>query len=195
MPAAAVIMPRMDPVRVGISSCLLGENVRYDGGHRQAPVLLECLGPHVTWVPVCPELEVGMGVPREPVRLVAGGGPGPSLIGVETRADWSERMRRWAAGRALRLQELGLDGYILKSRSPSCGLAVPLFAAPGADVSLDGRSERGLFAAALLDRLPDLPVEEERQLLDPHACERFLARVLAYHRRHSERTTASCSAS
>jgi uncharacterized protein YbbK (DUF523 family) len=187
----------MFPVRVGISSCLLGEAVRYDGGHKRSPVLLERLGGRVEWVSVCPEYEVGMGVPREPVKLVApAGGTGaspPCLVGAVTGTDWTERMRRFARERARRLETMGLSGYVLKSRSPSCGLQVPLFASREDAASFGDRSGRGLFAAALLERLPSLPVEEECALADGIACERFLQRVLDYHRRLCERMAPSCS--
>jgi uncharacterized protein YbbK (DUF523 family) len=163
--------------RVGISSCLLGETVRYDGGHKREAFLVEGLGRQVEWVPVCPEVEMGLGVPRPPMRLVLLGGE-TRLITPSTGADHTQAMHAWSAQR---LDELAADlcGYVLKSRSPSCGLAsVPLFDDRG-----DPAGEtRGLFAAALLARFPDLPIEEETALADPARRADFLSRVFALHR-------------
>lgn len=106
--------------RVGISACLIGEPVRYDGGHKRAASLLRALGRHVEWVSVCPELEVGMGVPREPVRLVRG-----RMVGIESGRDWTRKMKAFAHRR---IRTLDLDGFVLKARSPSCDPTFGLFA-------------------------------------------------------------------
>ncbi len=176
MPSAA--MPDGSPTarpRVGISRCLLGDPVRYDGGHKREPSLTEVLGAQVEWVTVCPELETGMGVPREPIHLVAGAGGGVRLVGVTSGDDWTERMRAWARDRLRELAALGVRGFVLKSRSPSCGLrGVPI---EGAE---DGS---GLFAILLVEQFPGLPVEEEDRLRDAGAREEFLARVQAYRSR------------
>ena len=170
--------------RVGISRCLLGDDVRYDGGHKRDALLLEALGPYVEWVPVCPEVEVGMNTPREPIHLVAGldgvtsGGHRVRLLGVSTGRDWTDAMDRWARVRVRELSEAGVSGYVLKQDSPSCGLE-------GVRVQSDAgtvRTGRGLFAQALLDALPSLPVEEEERLHDRRVRDDFLARVFAYHR-------------
>jgi len=166
-------------VRIGISACLLGAAVRYDGGHKRDAFLVDELGPSVEWVPVCPELEVGMGVPREPVRLVRAA-PGTLMLGVTSGADWTARMNALADARAEALAGQGLSGFVLKSRSPSCGPGgVTLFASaePGAPAEPRGV---GLFAAALVRRLPDLPIEEEGRLADAHLRASFLERVRAY---------------
>ncbi len=163
-------------IRVGISSCLLGEEVRYDGGHKHDSLITGTLGRIFAWVPVCPEVEIGLGIPRDNLRLV---GPvsAPRLITQKTGADHTAGMQRYAARRAAQLARLGLHGYILKSNSPSCGLeGVEVHGSNGPAPGL------GLFAAALLKRLPDLPVEEERRLRDATLRERFIARVLARHR-------------
>jgi uncharacterized protein YbbK (DUF523 family) len=157
-------------LRVGISSCLLGQRVRYDGGHRHEACLTDLLGPHVDWVPVCPEVEVGMGTPREPIRLRRRG-EDTRLVGVSSGTDHTDAMRGWASRR---LEELGagrLHGYVLKARSPSCGLAV---AVEGAG------TEPGMFAAALLERFPGLPVAEEESLRDAASRAVFLDRARAY---------------
>ena len=161
---------------MGISSCLLGERVRYDGGHKRAGAITRSLGARVEWVAVCPELEVGMGVPREPVRLAR---PGPRMVGVESGRDWTRRMRSFARRRVRELQSLGLSGYIFKARSPSCGIGRVRLFGPRGRPSLRGR---GLFAAALMEAWPDLPVADEEGLAGREAREAFLARVLDYSR-------------
>lgn len=162
-------------IRLGVSACLLGEEVRYDGGHKRDRFLTDVLAPYVEWVPVCPEIEIGLGVPRDTLRLV--GTPGALRLVVErTGEDLTARMQRHARERVRGLRDLGLDGYVLKRASPSCGLfRVPVYRdqdAPGAD-------GRGLFAAELARRLPALPVEEEGRLADPAIRESFIERVFA----------------
>jgi uncharacterized protein YbbK (DUF523 family) len=175
--------PASPPVRIGISSCLLGEEVRHDGGHKLHQGIAGDLGPRVEWVPVCPEVEAGMGVPREPVHLVRAADGSLRMRGVVTGRDWTEAMNALAAARAGALEALGLSGYILKSRSPSCGLAVGV-SGPGGEPQ---GAVPGLFAAALRLRLPELPVAEESALADSAARQRFLERVLAYHGRRAAR--------
>jgi uncharacterized protein YbgA (DUF1722 family)/uncharacterized protein YbbK (DUF523 family) len=166
-------------IRVGISSCLLGEEVRFDGGHKRDPFLVGTLGPYVEWVPVCPEVEVGMGTPREPIRLVRVG-ESVRLIGTRSAGDWTERMERFARSRVAALAPLGLSGYVLKKDSPSCGMTrVKVYPSGGGVAERNGT---GLFAEALKRRFPSLPVEEEGRLTDPHLRENFVERVFAYHR-------------
>lgn len=165
--------------RVGVSACLLGERVRYDGSHRWEPGLRDALEGQVCLVAVCPEVELGLGTPREPVELVRLGDD-VRLLGRDSRDDHSDAMRQFARARILELRTLGLAGYIFKSRSPSCGLDVPILDAAGAAA---GRGE-GLFAAALRARWPDLPVAEECGLRDRRARENFLGRVHALWERH-----------
>src|SRR5438093_8568967 len=118
-------------VRVGISQCLLGENVRYDGGHKLDRMLVETLGRSVEWVPVCPEVEVGLGTPRDPMRLV-GDPHAPRLVTINTGVDHTDTMNRFAQQRVRELEALNLSGFIFKSASPSCGIGrVPLFNARG----------------------------------------------------------------
>jgi uncharacterized protein YbbK (DUF523 family) len=172
-----------DRLRIGVSACLLGREVRYDGRHKRDALLLEELAPLVTFVPVCPELEVGMGVPREPVRLVRGPGGGTRMLGNESGEDWTARMSALAAGRVDELAAEGLAGFVLKARSPSCGLAgVELHAAISDAGDPPARDGVGLFARALLERLPGLPVEEDERLHDPRVRASFLARAAAYAR-------------
>jgi len=174
--------------RVGVSRCLIGDEVRYDGSHRLDEIVIELLGPYVEWVPVCPEVEIGMGTPREPIQLVASVDGVPSmhgLVGVGSGEDWTERMHEWARDRARGLAALDLSGYVFKARSPSCGIDQVVVHA------VDGeRQGRGLFAQALIDALPDLPVADEASLVDPAARAGFLERVLRHHdTRHKSRGT------
>jgi uncharacterized protein YbbK (DUF523 family) len=169
--------------RVGISRCLLGDQVRHDGGHKRDALLISTLGALVEWVPVCPEVEVGMGTPREAIDLIEGDDGVPSgqarvrLLGVRSRTDWTETLTTWSAERVRTFADL--DGYVLKSDSPSCGLnGVRVHGSAGV-----AHVGRGLFAEALVRQLPDLPVDEERRLHDQSRREDFLSRVLAYRRR------------
>jgi uncharacterized protein YbgA (DUF1722 family)/uncharacterized protein YbbK (DUF523 family) len=162
-----------DRIRLGVSSCLLGEAVRYDGGHKHDRFLTETLGRHVEWVPVCPEVEIGLPVPRDTLRLV-GTPDAPRLVQEKTGEDLTARMERYAGDRVRALAELNLDGYVLKRASPSCGLfRVRVYRDNGVPAA-DGR---GLFAAALTSALPALPVEEEGRLTDPAIRENFIERV------------------
>lgn len=166
--------------RIGVSACLLGEPLRYDGGHLCNDFLTQTLGPHVEWTPVCPESEVGMGTPREPVRLVDDGSGLLRMKGVHSGADHADAMRSWASRRVEELVGLGLHGYVLTKNSPSCGLfrvkVYPSDAGPAA------RNGRGLFAEALTQRFPLLPVEEQGRLHDPRLRDNFIERVYAFER-------------
>jgi uncharacterized protein YbgA (DUF1722 family)/uncharacterized protein YbbK (DUF523 family) len=165
-------------IRVGISACLLGQEVRYNGGHKRDAFLADTFGRYVDWVPVCPEVELWMGTPRPPIRLERRGEE-VRLVMPSTGEDYSAPMRDWSRRRAEALAGMELDGYVLKKDSPSCGLErVKVYSGAGAAVK-DGR---GLFAAALTARLPDLPVEEEGRLNDPRLREDFIARVFVHHR-------------
>jgi uncharacterized protein YbgA (DUF1722 family)/uncharacterized protein YbbK (DUF523 family) len=164
--------------RIGISSCLLGNEVRHDGGHKRDRYLTDTLARFVEFVPVCPELEVGMGVPREPVRLV-GAASSPRLIGQKSGKDWTDAMQAYARKRVTELGKLLLMGYILKKDSPSCGMErVRVYG--GAHVP--NRLGQGMFARALAETLPLLPLEEEGRLNDPVLRENFIERVFAYQR-------------
>jgi len=165
-------------VRVGVSACLLGHEVRYDGGHKRDAFLTETLGRFVEFVPVCPEVELGLGVPRESVRLERGRDE-IRMIGNDSGSDYTVSMREYAEQRVDTIASLELCGYILKHNSPSCGLeSVTIFGEP----NLSGR---GLFAANLTRRLPLLPVAEETSLKDIPSREHFVERIFAYHRLRS----------
>jgi len=170
--------------RVGISRCLLGDEVRYDATHRYNTAVT-VLGPHVEWIPVCPEVEMGMGVPREPIHLVAradgvrSGGERVRLAGVHSGEDWTERMDQWARQRVAELTSLRISGFVLKARSPSCGPDRVLVLQSDDGPTATGR---GLFAEALAAAMPGLPMEDEDGLADPATRARFLQRVREYQR-------------
>ncbi len=165
-------------VRIGVSSCLLGQKVRFDGGHKRDAFLVDTFGEFVEWVPVCPEIEVGMGLPREPIRLLRSDA-GIRLVGVKSATDHTEAMTRYSVQRAEKLARENLDGYILKKDSPSCGMErVKVYDPNGSPA----RTGRGLFAEALMARFPLLPVEEEGRLSDPRLRDNFIERVFAYRR-------------
>ncbi len=167
------------PIRVGVSACLLGQELRWDGGHKHDRYLSDILGRHFELVPVCPEVELGMGVPREPVRL-AGEAEAPRMVGRKSGEDWTERMSAWSAQRVDALEAEDLSGYVLKRASPSCGMErVKVWSdKPGPP----RKAGVGLYARALMARYPLLPVEEEGRLNDPALRENFIVRVFAHHR-------------
>jgi uncharacterized protein YbgA (DUF1722 family)/uncharacterized protein YbbK (DUF523 family) len=157
---------------------LLGEEVRYDGGHKHDSLITETLGRYFEWVPVCPEVEIGLGTPRESLRLI-GRVDAPKLIAVMTGTDHTRAMQRYVSQRVKRLARLGLHGYLLKKDSPSCGMErVRVYSGKGPP----RRSGRGLFADTLMKHLPTLPVEEEGRLRDPVLRENFIERLFARHR-------------
>lgn len=177
-----------DRPRIGISACLLGDPVRFDGSHKRNPFLMELLGPHVEWVSVCPEVEAGFGTPRPPMRLVLGsparcpdgGRFEPANIRLQvinTGEDVTRRLADYARRKVDTLAAERLSGFVLKKDSPSCGPeGVTVFTADGAS----DHSGRGLFADALVARFPSLPIEDEARLSDPVLREAFISRVLAY---------------
>ena len=168
----------MGRIRLGVSACLLGGRVRFDGGHKRDDFLVDALGPHVEWVPVCPEVGMGLSTPRPSLRLVDRAGE----TRLETRdagLDLTKDMEAWTGTALETLRAADLDGFVLKKDSPSCGLSrVRVYNASG----MPRRDGRGLFAEALVSRFPDLPVEEEGRLRDPRLREAFLERVFAQRR-------------
>lgn len=168
----------METIKVGVSACLLGKNVRYDGGHQWDRYLTETLGRYLSWVPVCPEVEYGLSVPREAMRLV-GDPERPRLITVKSGVDHTEGMMRWARTKLEELNKENLCGFIFKSKSPSSGLqGVKVYGGPS---SAPIRKGTGLFARALTERFPDLPVEDDGRLHDPILRDSFIERVFVYH--------------
>lgn len=166
------------PLRLGISSCLLGEEVRFDGGHKKNRFLVDVLGQYVEWFAVCPEVEMGMGTPRESIRL-QGDANSPILIGPRSGTDYTEGMLNWSRQRLDEIESWNLHGYVLKKDSPSCGLfRVRVYDENGQAE----RNGRGIFAHQLTERMPLLPIEEEGRLNDVRLRENFIERVFAYER-------------
>ncbi|MES9608136.1 DUF1722 domain-containing protein [Actinomadura sp. NPDC000929] len=167
--------------RLAVSSCLMGAPVRYNGGHSRDRFLTDVLDPHVDWVPVCPEMEIGLGTPRPTLRLLTDG----HLVAKDGSADHTAAMTALAETRVPQLEVL--DGYVLKSRSPSCGLfRLPRYSSgkPGErtdDQPVDRRG-RGVFADLVREALPDLPAEEDGRLRDPVLREHFIERIFAHAR-------------
>jgi uncharacterized protein YbbK (DUF523 family) len=167
------VAPRL---RIGISQCLLGDPVRYDGGHKRDALLADTLRQQIEWVPVCPEVEAGLGVPREPMRL-EGTVASPRLVTISTGVDHTAAMQRFLARRLRELERLNLSGYVFKARSPSCGIGrVPLVDAQGSETP----EAVGLFAQAFREHFPRIPVEDEDRLHDPQALKDFLKRASDY---------------
>jgi len=165
------------PLRLGVSSCLLGEKVRFDGGHKRSRFLTDVLGLHCEWVPVCPEFELGLGAPRESLRLV-GKVDAPRLVAPASGTDHTAAMDEFSRRR---LETLGtLHGFVLKRASPTCGMErVRVYHAGGGGAEARGR---GLWARALMERFPLLPVEEEGRLEDLPLRENFIERIFAFRR-------------
>jgi uncharacterized protein YbgA (DUF1722 family)/uncharacterized protein YbbK (DUF523 family) len=166
-------------IRIGISSCLLGQKVRYDGGHKRDRFATDVLEPYVQWVPLCPEVEIGLGIPRPTIRLERGPNGEDQLVMPSTGEDLTNRMADWAENEVSVILKLDLCGYILKKDSPSCGMErVKVYDSNG----VPARNGIGVFAEVLLRRAPHLPIEEEGRLNDPRLRENFIARVFACRR-------------
>jgi uncharacterized protein YbgA (DUF1722 family)/uncharacterized protein YbbK (DUF523 family) len=168
--------------RLGVSACLLGHLVRFDGQHKRDGFLCDQLGGFVQWVPVCPEAEVGMGTPRESVRLLRRSDGGISLLGSRSGHDWTAPMSAFVQRRVAGLANERLSGFVLKRSSPTCGMARVRVCHESGDGARAQHDGVGVFAAELARQLPDLPVEEEGRLTDARLRERFVERVFAYHR-------------
>lgn len=165
-------------LRLGISRCLLGEEVRFDGGHKRDQFLTEILGRYVEWVPVCPEVEAGLGTPREAMRLV-GHPQHARLVTINSGTDHTAALVTMTEQRLSELRELDLSGYVFKKDSPSCGIErVRIFNEHG----MPSRKGVGLFARAFVEQFPLIPVEEEGRLCDPGLRENFIERVFCYRR-------------
>lgn len=168
----------MEKIRLGISACLLGENVRYDGGHKLDLFLTETLGQYVEYVPVCPEVESGLPVPRESMHL-EGNPDSPRLMAIRTKQDLTERMIQWARKRVAGLEKEGLSGFIFKSDSPSSGMErVKVYNEKGMPV----KKGVGMFARIFMEHFPLLPVEDEGHLHDPGLRENFIERIFTLKR-------------
>jgi len=163
----------MEKIKLGISTCLLGETVRYDGRHKLDRFLMNTLGQYVEYVPVCPEVECGLGVPRESMHL-EGDPDSPRLVTTRTKQDMTDRMVQWARKRVVELEKEDLCGFIFKSNSPSSGMErVRVYNEKGMPV----KKGIGIFAGIFMDRFPLLPAEEEGRLHDPELRENFVERI------------------
>jgi uncharacterized protein YbgA (DUF1722 family)/uncharacterized protein YbbK (DUF523 family) len=165
-------------INVGVSACLLGQQVRYDGQHKLDRYVRDVLGEYFHYVPVCPEVECGLPTPREAMRLI-GDVDNPRLVTNKTHIDHTERMLDYAKKRLDMLEKIDLHGFIFKKDSPSSGLfRVKVYN----DKGMAEKKGSGLFAGAFVKRFPNVPVEEEGRLNDPHLRENFIVRVFAHHR-------------
>jgi len=168
----------MEKIKLGISSCLLGNPVRYDGGHKLDRFLTDTLGKYVDYVPVCPEVECGLSIPRPSMRL-EGNSEAPRLIVTSTREDLTERMKTWAKKRIADLEKEDLCGFIFKSDSPSSGMErVKIYN----EKSMPVKNGVGIFAKIFMEHFPLLPVEDEGRLHDPGLRENFIERIFALKR-------------
>ena len=168
----------MEKIKLGISTCLLGEKVRYDGGHKWDQYLTDTLGQYVEYTPVCPEVECGFGIPREPFRLV-GDCENPHLVTSRTNHDHTERMIQWAKRKVMELKKENLCGFIFKSGSPSSGMErVKVYDPNG----IPAKNGVGIFARIFMEHFPLLPVEEEGRLHDPSLRENFIERIFTLRR-------------
>jgi len=168
----------MSTIRLGISTCLLGEPVRYDGGHKRDRFITDTLGQYVEFVPVCPETECGLGVPRESMRL-QGDPASPRLVTSRTGVDHTDRMVAWAERRLKALEQEDLCGFIFKSDSPSSGMErVRVYS----DKGMPERKGVGIFARMFMEHFPLLPVEEEGRLHDPKLRENFIESIFTLKR-------------
>jgi len=168
--------PIIQNIRIAVSACLLGERVRYDGDTKPHAWVRDELSRLAELVPVCPETELGMSVPREPVDLI-GDPAAPRMIGVKSGKDWTELMNAWCGQRIAELLDEGLDGFVLKSRSPSCGIgSTPVYPECNADPTYGN----GIFALALREMCPDLPIVEDEDLDDTAERDTFLERARAH---------------
>lgn len=167
-----------DKITIGVSACLLGEKVRYDGGHKLCRHLTDVLGIWFRFVPVCPEVGCGLPVPREAMRLEEDPAA-PRLVTIESRIDLTERMLAYCRRTVVELEAENLCGFVFKKGSPSCGLCRVEIYRRG----MPAASGRGLFAGAVADHFPLLPMEEEGRLEDAGLRENFIERVFDYKRR------------
>lgn len=165
-------------IRMGISRCLLGDEVRFDGGHKRDHFLTDVLSRYVEWVSVCPEVEAGLGTPREAMKLV-GNPRRPRLMTVTSKHNHTQAMETMIEERLDSLNKLNLSGFVFKKGSPSCGVErVPVYTEQG----MPSQSGSGIFAHAFRNRFPFIPIEDEGRLYDPTLRENFIERVFSYRR-------------
>ena len=165
-------------IKLGISSCLLGEKVRYDGGLKPDHYLKNTVGHFVEWTPVCPEVECGLSVPREAMYLT-GSPDAPRLVTRRTGIDYTGQMQQWAAQKIRELKKADLNGFIFKSKSPSCAISgLKVYDSHGAP----GRRGTGMFTRIFMENFPLVPAEDEAGLHNPELRDNFIERVFVYWR-------------
>lgn len=175
------------PIKIGVSACLLGEHVRYDGGHKHDRCITDTLGEYFSFIPVCPEVGAGMPTPREAMQL-EGKLSGPRLMTLHTRIDMTGQMLSYCSSKLDELEAASLCGFIFKERSPSCGLAmVPLHVNSFSEVFVSG-----LFANEFIRRFPLIPRVEAEQLNRPGIRSEFVERVFLYNRMRYATACESC---
>ncbi len=175
-------------IKIGVSACLLGQDVRWNGGHKRFRWLTDVLDPYVDWVPVCPEVEIGLGIPRETLRLV-GDPESPRLVTTKTGIDHTDRMQSWARKRLDELASEDLCGFVFKSDSPSSGMIrVKVYGKKG----MPQKKGVGVFARAFMERFPLVPVEEDGRLNDPRIRENFIEQIFTLQRWRDTRARRSC---
>src|SRR4030043_419503 len=168
----------MQKIKIGISTCLLGEKVRYDGGHKLDRYITETLGHYFEWVPVCPEVEYGLPVPRESMHLI-GDPASPRLVTVRTGIDHTEGMKKWAENKLRQLEKENLCGFIFRSRSPSSGIGgIKVYTSSG----MPSNRGTGIFGGAFMRYFPLIPVIDDGRLHNPNLRENFIERVLVFKR-------------
>lgn len=168
----------MEKIILGISACLLGKNVRYDGGHSHEHFLTDTLGQYIEYVPVCPEVECGLPVPREAMRL-EGNPDSLRLMTINTRQDMTDRLKKWADLRVIELEKNNLCGFVFKSKSPSSGMErVKVYNENG----VPAKKGVGLFARIFMEHFALLPVEDEGRLCDPILRDNFIERIFVFKR-------------
>lgn len=171
----------MEKIKLGISSCLLGNNVRYDGGNKLDQIVRDALGPFVEWLPICPEVECGLPVPREAMQLVIDGNR-TRLKTINTQQDLTKTLACWSGETLPQLEQEGLCGFVLKARSPSCAIAdAEIFTPSGTSI----KKGPGIFAHLLMERFPALPVEDEERLHDAAVRINFLERAFLCSENHA----------
>ncbi|MFA4918994.1 MAG: DUF523 and DUF1722 domain-containing protein [Thermodesulfovibrionales bacterium] len=167
----------MEKIKIGISACLLGEKVRYDGGHSLDRYITETLGRYFEWVQVCPEVEYGLPVPRETMHLT-GEPASPRLVTVSTGIDHTDGMTKWATDKLSRLEKEDLSGFIFRSKSPSSGIGgIKVYSSSG--ITDKGT---GIFGGAFMQYFPLVPAIDDGRLHNPNLRENFIDQVLAYNR-------------
>ena len=167
-----------EKIKIGISSCLLGEKVRYDGNHSRDRFVTDTLGRYFEWIPVCPEIEFGLPVPREPMHLF-GTPDSPRLLTIKTGIDYTEKMLKWVETKLKKLEKENLCGFIFKSRSPSSGIGGVKVYMPSGMVTKTGK---GLFGGAFMKHFPLIPVQDDGRLHNPGFRENFIERIFVLKR-------------